>query len=138
MNKVAGILVTGDIAFSGDRCEYEIAKEYLNSVCEVFNISPSDVYCVPGNHDVNQAIVNDSDLIFTAQNAVDAESNIDEADKTFSKYISDNNFNALFKPIYEYNEFAKRFECDISSNKLYWQKDFVLDDNLKLRIVGIF
>lgn len=137
LENVAGILVTGDIAFSGNRKEYEIAKEYLNRVCDVFNISPSDVYCVPGNHDVNQAIVNGSDLIFTAQNAVDEESTIDDADKTFSKYISDNNFNALFKPIDEYNEFAKRFECDISSNNIYWKKDFVLEDNLKLRIVGI-
>ena len=98
LENVAGILVTGDIAFSGNRKEYEIAKEYLNRVCDVFNISPSDVYCVPGNHDVNQAIVNGSDLIFTAQNAVDEESTIDDADKTFSKYINDNNFNALFKP----------------------------------------
>lgn len=137
LENVAGILVTGDIAFSGNRKEYEIAKEYLNRVCDVFNISPSDVYCVPGNHDVNQAIVNGSDLIFTAQNEVDEESTIDDADKTFSKYINDNNFNALFKPIDEYNEFAKRFECDISSNNIFWQKDFVLEDNLKLRIVGI-
>lgn len=137
LDNVAGILVTGDIAFSGNRKEYEIAKEYLNRVCDVFNISPSDVYCVPGNHDVNQAIVNSSDLIFTAQNAVDKESTIDDADKAFSKYISDNNFNALFEPIDEYNQFAKRFECDISPKNIYWQKDFVLEDNLKLRIVGI-
>lgn len=137
LENVAGILVTGDIAFSGNRKEYEIAKEYLNKVCDVFNISPSDVYCVPGNHDVNQAVVNGSDLIFTAQNAVDEESTIDDADKTFSRYISDNNFNVLFKPIDEYNEFAKRFECDISSDNIFWQKDFVLEDNLKLRIVGI-
>lgn len=137
LENVAGILVTGDIAFSGNRKEYEIAKDYLNRVCDVFHISPSDVYCVPGNHDVNQAIVNGSDLIFAAQNAVDEESTIDDADKTFSRYISDNNFNALFKPIDAYNEFAKRFECDISSNNIFWQKDFVLEDNLKLRIVGI-
>jgi len=137
LKNVAGILVTGDIAFSGNRNEYEIAKEYLNRVCDVFHISPSDVYCVPGNHDVNQAIVNGSDLIFAAQNAVDKESIIDAADKTFSRYISDNNFNALFKPIDEYNEFAKRFECDISSNNIFWQKDFLLEDDLKLRVVGI-
>lgn len=134
---VVGILVTGDIAFSGNRKEYEIAKEYLNRVCEVFQINPSDVYCVPGNHDVNQSVVNGSDLIFAAQNAVDEEKTIDQADKTFSKYISDNNFNALFKPIDEYNEFAKRFKCDISSDKIYWQKDFMLDKNLKLKVVGI-
>ncbi len=137
LKNVAGILVTGDIAFSGNRKEYEIAKEYLNRVCNVFHINPSDVYCVPGNHDVNQSVVNGSDLIFAAQNAVDEKMTIDDADKTFSKYISDNNFNALFKPIDEYNEFAKRFECDISSDNIFWQTDFVLEDNLKLRVVGI-
>ncbi|MDD2477252.1 MAG: metallophosphoesterase [Dysgonamonadaceae bacterium] len=137
LENVAGILVTGDIAFSGSRKEYEIAKEYLNRVCNVFYINPSDVYCVPGNHDVNQSVVNGSDLIFAAQNAVDEKRTIDDADKTFSKYISDNNFNALFKPIDEYNEFAKRFECDISSDNIFWQKDFVLEENLKLRVVGI-
>lgn len=137
LGNVAGILVTGDIAFSGNRKEYEIAKAYLNRICNVFHISPSDVYCVPGNHDVNQSIVNGSDLIFTAQNAVDNESTIDDADKTFSRYISDNNFNALFKPIDDYNEFAKRFECDISSENIFWQKDFLLEDNLKLRVIGI-
>lgn len=137
LENVVGILVTGDIAFSGNKKEYEIAKEYLNRICNVFHISPSDVYCVPGNHDINQAIVNGSDLIFAAQNAVDKESTIDDADKTFSRYISDNNFNVLFKPIEEYNEFAKRFECDISSKNIFWQKDFLLQDDLKLRIVGI-
>jgi predicted MPP superfamily phosphohydrolase len=137
LKNVVGILVTGDIAFSGNRKEYEIAKEYLNRVCNVFNIKPSDVYCVPGNHDVNQNVVNRSELIFTAQNAVDEKSTIDDADKTFSKYISDDNFNALFKPINEYNEFAKRFECDIHADKIFWQKDFVLEGNLKLRVVGI-
>ncbi|WP_313527722.1 metallophosphoesterase [Anaerotignum sp.] len=137
LENVTGILVTGDIAFSGNRKEYEIAKEYLNRVCSVFHINPSDVYCVPGNHDVNQSVVSGSDLIFAAQNAVDEKKTIDDADKTFSKYISDNNFNALFKPIDEYNEFAKRFECDISSDKIFWQKDFMLEENLKLRVVGI-
>lgn len=137
LDNVTGILVTGDIAFSGNRKEYEKAKEYLNRVCNVFHINPSDVYCVPGNHDVNQSIVNGSDLIFAAQNAVDEARTIDDADKTFSKYISDNNFNALFKPIDEYNEFAKRFECDISSDNIFWQKDFELEDNLKLKVVGI-
>lgn len=137
LKNVVGILVTGDIAFSGNKKEYEIAKEYLNRVCNVLHINPSNVYCVPGNHDVNQSVVNSSDLIFTAQNAVDEKRTIDDADKIFSKYISDNNFNVLFKPIDEYNEFAKRFECDISSDNIFWQKDFVLEENLKLRIIGI-
>jgi len=52
LKNVSGILVSGDIAFSGTKAEYEKAKEYLLEISNLFSISPSDVYCVPGNHDV--------------------------------------------------------------------------------------
>ena len=137
LNNVKGILVTGDIAFSGNCKEYNIAKDYLNEICQIFNIKPSDVYCVPGNHDVNQDAIVRSDFIPIAQNHVDSASNIDAADSEFSKYISADNQSVLFIPIENYNDFARRFECDISNNKIYWQKCFELTDNFYFRIIGI-
>jgi predicted MPP superfamily phosphohydrolase len=137
LSNISGILVTGDIAFSGNKLEYDIAKDYLTRICEIFNIKPSDVYCVPGNHDVNQGAINDSVLIAIAQNDVDERITLDDADKAFRNYIDKNNFSALFQPLNEYNEFAKRFECDISSQNIFWQKCFELEENFKLRIVGI-
>ncbi len=44
LENVAGILVTGDVAFSGISSEYEIAKSYLNEIADIFSIMPSDIY----------------------------------------------------------------------------------------------
>jgi calcineurin-like phosphoesterase family protein len=137
LNNVCGILVTGDIAFSGNTEEYNIAKDYLNEICEIFNIKPSDVYCVPGNHDVNQITIDNSAFVPIAQDAVESSCTIDAADKEFSKYINADNQSMLFIPIENYNNFARRFECDISNNKISWQKGFDLTDEFHFRIIGI-
>ncbi len=137
LDNVVGILVTGDVAFSGNDDEYNIAKDYLNEICEIFNIKPSDVYCVPGNHDVNQNVIMNSTFVPLAQNAVDTANTVDIADREFSKYISSENQNILFIPLENYNNFARRFECDISNNKIFWQKHFKLADNFYFRIIGI-
>lgn len=137
LDNVTGILVTGDIAFSGSGEEYNIAKDYLNEICDIFNIKPSDVYCVPGNHDVNQDAIIKSTFIPMAQCAVDATSTIDVADREFSKYISTENQSILFIPIENYNNFARRFECDIDHNKIFWQKRFELTENFYFRVIGI-
>ena len=47
-----GILVTGDIAFSGTSEEYDIAKEWLAELCIKLGRTLENVWCVPGNHDV--------------------------------------------------------------------------------------
>ena len=45
------ILICGDIAFSGQKAEYDRAKVFINNICEITNCKDSEVYIVPGNHD---------------------------------------------------------------------------------------
>jgi 3',5'-cyclic AMP phosphodiesterase CpdA len=52
-----GILVSGDIAFSGQSAEYDTAKSWLNRLCAALGCPPEDVWVVPGNHDVERAEV---------------------------------------------------------------------------------
>ncbi len=137
LENVKGILVTGDIAYSGTEVEYKKAKDFLDEVCEIFKIKYSDVYCVPGNHDVNQDIISKSDFISIAHNKIESAMNIDAADVEFSKYISDDQMNILFAPFKNYNDFAKRYECAISKEEFFWEKEFTLADNFKMKIVGI-
>jgi predicted phosphodiesterase len=138
LNNISGILVTGDIAFSGARAEYEIAKKYLNDISDIFSIKPSDIYCVPGNHDINQVAALESHIVYQEQCAIDSHSSIDDADKAFAKSINDPRFNdVLFEPIQEYNEFASRFNCNISPDRITWSKDFELDHGLKLCLLGV-
>ena len=138
LENISGILVTGDIAFSGVRAEYEIAKKYLNDISNIFSVKPSDVYCVPGNHDIDRAAAMKSHIVYQEQCAIDSYSSIDDADKAFAKSINTPRFNdVLFEPIREYNEFASRFNCNISPDRITWSKDFELNDGLKLRLFGI-
>ena len=60
---VDGVLVCGDIAYSGQEKEYDIAKVFLSEVTEIYGLGLNDVFCVPGNHDVNQGVIKESQII---------------------------------------------------------------------------
>lgn len=48
------ILVTGDIAFSGSKKEYEEAYEWLQSIARAAEASEEQIRLIPGNHDVRR------------------------------------------------------------------------------------
>lgn len=53
------VLVTGDVAFSGQPEEYSRASTWLTELLDVVGLRPSDVFLVPGNHDVDRRVVGD-------------------------------------------------------------------------------
>ena len=53
-NKIAFILITGDLAFSGKPEEYELAHEFLNELSRVSQVSLDQILAVPGNHDCDR------------------------------------------------------------------------------------
>jgi predicted MPP superfamily phosphohydrolase len=48
------IVISGDIAFSGQPEEYDLAKEFLDRLLEVTHLFKEDIFIVPGNHDVDR------------------------------------------------------------------------------------
>lgn len=52
---VRGVIVTGDIAFSGKAEEYEEAGKWLDQLTDAIGCNREDVMVVPGNHDINRA-----------------------------------------------------------------------------------
>lgn len=48
------VVVTGDIAFSGKKEEYEIAKTFFDRLLEGLGLSDDRLFIVPGNHDVDR------------------------------------------------------------------------------------
>jgi predicted phosphodiesterase len=138
LGRIEAVLISGDIAYSGNEKEYDIAAEFLKEITDIFKMSKSSVYCVPGNHDVNQDVAKESHVIYQIQCALDNASSLDNADKIFEKNIYDKYFSdLLFKPIEEYNNFASKFGCETDSNKFYWVHQFNLDYGMKLSIQGI-
>jgi predicted phosphodiesterase len=48
------IFFTGDVAYTASKEDYELAVIFFNNLCERFNFNKSNLFIVPGNHDVNR------------------------------------------------------------------------------------
>jgi predicted MPP superfamily phosphohydrolase len=48
------IVVTGDIAFSGRKAEYDSASQFFDSLLETTGLGKDRLFLVPGNHDVDR------------------------------------------------------------------------------------
>ncbi|MGO9583579.1 MAG: metallophosphoesterase [Acidimicrobiales bacterium] len=53
---IAFVLVSGDIAFSGQPEEYARASDFLKGLSDRLSVEPSRFFFVPGNHDVDRSI----------------------------------------------------------------------------------
>lgn len=50
------VLISGDLAFGGQRDEYSFALAWLEQLCSKCGVSLADVIIIPGNHDVVRAV----------------------------------------------------------------------------------
>jgi hypothetical protein len=50
------VLVSGDVAFSGQPAEYERAAEFMSALSECLSIEPRRFFFIPGNHDVDREL----------------------------------------------------------------------------------
>ena len=48
------ILVTGDIAYSGQAAEYSMAAQFFDELATQSGVSRRRIFCVPGNHDIDR------------------------------------------------------------------------------------
>src|SRR6218665_2736629 len=55
--KAAGILVTGDLAFSGKKSEYDLAGAWLDRLTAAAGCDRTAVMMVPGNHDIDLSTI---------------------------------------------------------------------------------
>jgi hypothetical protein len=134
---VQGVLVSGDIAFSGAPAEYAHAKDFLRELTDRIGIEATLVWCVPGNHDVNQSCVTANPLLssihFTWRNAELAA--LDSTIQTYMEHPLSSQM--LLEPITEYNKFAAAYASSMSANKPTWRRDFFLNDGSCLRLNGL-
>lgn len=124
-----GCVITGDIAYSGSEIEYTKASEFLSTLSKELNFPLGSIWIVPGNHDYNRKIAVDSktlrDLTVKLRNIAATEIN-----REIEEYsTSSEHKEKLYSPLAAYNEFAKQFNCDISSEKSYWDFQIPFDGN---------
>jgi len=135
---VYGIVVGGDIAFSGKPEEYELANQWLRGFAIQIGVDPAErIWVVPGNHDIDRQSIEKSLLIQNIHKDLRADASmIDE--KLAAYMVKDEEAKKLIlKPLQGYNDFAARFGCDLSPEKPFWEDDVTLNDGSLLRIRGL-
>ena len=136
LSGVTGVLVTGDIAFSGQRAEYERAASWLREFCRAIGCPDESVWVVPGNHDVDRKKAN-SKVTKTLHESIRTKQG-PAIDKELREILTDENSAiALLAPLTEYNVFAARFQCAVSAAKPYWERDLVLSCGTIIRLRGL-
>ena len=137
LKNVKGILVCGDIAYSGQEAEYDIADNFLKNILNIFDLSEKDIYCVPGNHDIDQNISKQSISVYNAQKFIE-EQKIDDVDWALRKFKNDKYIqNPLLCPIKEYNKFSNKLSSSFDKMQLCWQSEIKLNSKYNLIIHGI-
>ncbi|SFM23984.1 metallophosphoesterase [Pelosinus propionicus] len=139
LKDVKGILVCGDIAFSGQEQEYKTAQTFLKEICSVLEIPETSVFCVPGNHDVDQNIPKRSTGLGLIQADIENAKTSVEIDNKLSQYLRDPLCEELiFGHINTYNtKFAGQYGCNINTKNPVWQQEVTLNDNSVLCIHGM-
>lgn len=133
-----GILISGDIAFAGQRSEYEFAKAWLKVLAEACGTNLSSVFVCPGNHDV------DRKLAGRYMNQA-LHQQIKNADPMVLHQLmegllrDDQTGRILYEPLDEYNSFAGQFFCDMNApdRTVVSRNDLRFSDGSQLKIWAV-
>ncbi len=139
--KVDAILLSGDVAFSGKASEYDAARAFLNQACDNLELPQSDVWMIPGNHDVDRSTIpyhvtnwhgkmKDPRVGYKdRQSELDTVIRLDEA-QCKSHVLS---------TLGAYNNFARNYDCESALHPfLHWETIIgELDKGVVIKLRGL-
>jgi hypothetical protein len=126
------IFVTGDIAFSGRRRQYDEALVWLAQVAEAVGLPRSAVRVVPGNHDVDRARAGE---LATAALHSQSRQTADFIDRLLGDAPSRRQ---LLRKLAEYQRFAASFPCAPLRGGLDWTETLSLPGvEGRVRVLGL-
>lgn len=108
--KVHGVIVTGDIAYSGKEEEYALAAEWLAELTDAIGCDRTDVQLVPGNHDIDRKkITNTIDsVLFSIREG---------GDRWLDKHLdNEDDCKVLYERFDAYKGFALDYRCELDLN----------------------
>lgn len=138
LGNVGAIVIVGDVAFKGDPAEYRVAESWIRELVEATGCHLERVFVVPGNHDVDRRVIEQSLATRNAQNSIIRSDSARREGELRAQFEDAETGRALLKPLDAYNEFARVFNCQIyGPDRLFWKQDLNLDDTVKLRLYGL-
>jgi predicted phosphodiesterase len=134
-----GLLVGGDIAYSGKKEEYETAKTWLGEVYQRTGLSMKRTYVVPGNHDVDRAHVQPTFPLWASHEDIRRNANSVHWRATIETQLKRDPAHLLLAPLRTYNDFAQGCGCQTTAIDLSWSLDFpiALEGGFVIRIRGL-
>jgi predicted MPP superfamily phosphohydrolase len=108
-----GILVTGDIAYSGTKDQYDAAGKWLDTLAEAIGCEPYRIQMIPGNHDVDREKESQGcnyllDLI--------RKGNASDFEKVLG---NDQDRASLFARFEDYGRFCEGYDCPLDVEGRY-------------------
>jgi hypothetical protein len=137
-SRLDGLIVSGDMAFAGKPEEFEYAARWLETVRELVGCPPDAVMVIPGNHDVDRAFVEKDGEVHQLQTQIRQAAAFPGYDDRLANILRDEaHGTTLLRPLDAYNAFARAYQCQIDRTRPFWERDFPLRRDTKLRIRGI-
>lgn len=138
--RIDAVLITGDLAFGGNKVEYTSARGWLRTLCRSVNCPESHVWVVPGNHDVDREVITRSVTIRDQHAAIRGDA--DPANALAERLREEAAAQLLLSPFVEYNRFARLFQNETTPSSVFWESsdeedDLILNDGSCLRLRGI-
>jgi len=110
VDRAAGIIITGDIAYGGRAEEYIAAAAWLDRVAQAAGCGITDIQVVPGNHDIDWNEITELTEIMLSKIATEGEPALDR----FLKADADREM--LFRRFSAYLPFAEGYRCPLDTN----------------------
>lgn len=133
-----GIIICGDVAYSGKKSEYDLAEKFIKDLTDKLEIDPLHVFCVPGNHDVDQEVAKKSVSVYAVQKYLEEAKMVDFPNllSALHEETIQENHDILYRGIKKYNDFAGKYMSNISPEGP-WTHEIELDGGYKLCLYGI-
>jgi calcineurin-like phosphoesterase family protein len=128
------ILVTGDIAFSGTAPQYSDASKWLLDLATLLNLTASQIFLVPGNHDVDRTVDKtnrNASRLLRALRDRDGGDDLDEA------LNNPDDRSLLTLRLAPYLSFAATFPNLAHPDPLFWSHPILTPSGLRLRLIGL-
>ncbi len=137
--KYDALLITGDIAYSGKKKEYEVAENFLGEVYDMTGLSMKDTYIVPGNHDVDRDYVLPTFPLWASHEEIRRNANTTHWRETIQTQLQKDPSQLLLSPFHAYNDFAQQCGCNTTATELAWNLLFpgALEFGFKVRLRGL-
>ena len=130
--RAAGLIITGDIAYSGKQEQYQRAGEWLDRLAEAIGCEKTAVQIVPGNHDIDRDGISSGCQLMLNQIITGGEAKLDE-------FLADElDREVLYGRFAAYRKFAEAYDCPLDKvGGLASDRKLELAPGRILRFIGL-